>query len=295
MKIIITGSLGHIGMPLATILIHERHSLTVISSKPEKQKNIEELGAKAAIGSLEDVSFLTQTFTGADAVFCMVPPADFSEPNRRVYYSRIANNYFRAIQDAKVGRVIHLSTFGADLDKGTGILLGAYDAEKILNRLVTVNITHIRPTYFYYNLNNFIDMVKYQGVIKTNYGGDRKFPMVAPADIAEVVAEEIQNLHSENKVRYVASDERNGHEIATVLGTAIGKPDLKWMVISNQEVQKSMEAFGMPPLLAQGFVDMFDSMYKGDLAKNFYLHKPKLGKIKLEDFVNDFVAAYNSK
>lgn len=295
MNITITGSLGHIGFPLAKILIQKGHSLTIISSKPEKQKEIEELGAKAAIGSLEDVSFLTQTFGGADAVFCMVPPADYSEPDRRVYYGRIANNYYRAIQDTKVARVIHLSTFGADLDRGTGILLGAYDAEKILNQLEGVNLTHIRPTYFYYNLNNFINMIKYQGVIKANYGGDRKFPMVAPTDISEVVAEEIQNLHSANKVRYVASDERNGHEIASVLGTAIGKPDLKWVVISNEEVQKSMEDFGMPTMLAQGFVDMFDSMYQGDLARDFYLHKPTLGKIKLEDFVNDFVAAYNAK
>ncbi len=295
MNIIITGSLGHIGKPLATNLVQKGHSLTVISSKPENKKNIEALGASAAIGSIEDVTFLTQTFKGADAVFCMVPPADYSEPNRRVYYSRIANNYFKAIQDTKVGRVIHLSTFGANLDKGTGILLGAYDAEQILNQLEAVNITHIRPTYFYYNLNIFISMIKYQGVIKANYGGDRKFPMVAPEDIAEVVAEEIQNLHSENKVRYVASDERNGHEIATILGTAIGKPDLKWEVISNEEVYESMASYGMPALLVQGFVDMFDSMYRGDLSRDFYLHKPNFGKVKLEDFAKVFATEYSSK
>lgn len=295
MKIIITGSLGHIGKPLATILVQMGHSLTVISSKAENQKNIEALGASAAIGSIEDVTFLSQTFKGADAVFCMVPPADYSEPNRRVYYSRIANNYFKAIQDTKVGRVIHLSTFGADLDKGTGILLGAYDAEQIFNQLEAVNITHIRPTYFYYNLNSFINMIKYQGVIKANYGGNRKFPMVAPEDIAEVVAEEIQHQHSENKVRYVASDERNGHEIATVLGRAIGKPNLKWEVISNEEVQESMASYGMPALLVQGFVDMFDSMYRGDLSRDFYLHKPNFGKMKLEDFAKVFATEYSSK
>ncbi len=295
MKIVITGSLGHIGRPLAAILLQKGHSIVIVSSKPDRKKEIEELGAKAAIGSLEDELFLTQTFAGADAVFCMVPPADYSEPDRRVYYSRIANNYFSAIQFTKIKRVVHLSTFGADLDNGTGILLGAYDAEKILNRLEGINLTHIRPAYFYYNLNNFIGMIKYQGLIKANYGGNRSFPMVAPADIAEVVAEEIQNIDAVNKVRYVASDERNGHEIATVLGAAIGKPDLKWVVISNDEVQKNMVDFGMPAILAKGFVDMFDSMYKGDLASDFYLHKPPLGKIKLEDFVKDFIAAYNAK
>ncbi|WP_026706593.1 NAD(P)H-binding protein [Flavobacterium soli] len=292
MKIIVTGSLGNIGKPLTVELVKKGHSVIVVSSKEEKRNEIENLGAKATIGSIEDILFLKQTFMGADAVFCMVPPADYKEPNRSEYYSRIANSYFKAIQETKVSRVIHLSTFGADLDKGTGILLGAHYAEKILNQLPDVNLTHIRPTYFYYNLNNFITMIKFQGIIKANYGGDHTFPMVAPADIAEVIAEEIQRINSENKVRYVASDERNGHEIAKVLGESIGKPDLKWEVISNDEVQKSMEYHGIPSLLASGFVDMFDSMYKGDLSRDFYLNKPVFGKTKLEDFAFDFAKAY---
>ena len=55
-----------------------------------------------------------------------------------------------------------------------------------------------------------------------------------------------------------------------------------------------MENFGVPSQLAKGFVDMFDSMYKGELAKDFYLHQPTiLGKTKLEDFAKDFAIAYN--
>ncbi|GGI29342.1 hypothetical protein [Pedobacter mendelii] len=51
MKIIITGSLGHISKPLTIALVQKGHAITVISSKPEKQKEIESLGANAAIGS----------------------------------------------------------------------------------------------------------------------------------------------------------------------------------------------------------------------------------------------------
>ena len=45
MKIILTGSLGHISKPLAVELIQQGHSVTVISSNPDKQKEIETLGA----------------------------------------------------------------------------------------------------------------------------------------------------------------------------------------------------------------------------------------------------------
>ncbi len=61
------------------------HTVTVISSKSAKQKDIEELGAAAAIGSLEDVDFLTSTFTGADADYCMVPPI-LTESNQLADY-----------------------------------------------------------------------------------------------------------------------------------------------------------------------------------------------------------------
>lgn len=294
MKIVVTGSLGHIGKPLTEELLQKGHIVTVISSNPEKRSEIEQMGATAAIGAMEDAAFLAQTFTGVDVVYCMVPPAAFKEPDRRLFYSSIAKNYVSAIKQAQVKRAIHLSTFGADLDKGTGILLGAYDAENIFNQLADVQVTHVRPTYFYYNLNNFISMIKHQGVIKANYGGDKTFPMVAPIDIAAAIADEILNDTSKGTVRYVSSDERNGHEIANVLGEAIGKPDLKWEMISNEEVLQNLKGFGVPTILAEGFVEMYDSMHKGNLARDFYKNKPAFGKIKLEEFAKEFAAAYNA-
>ena len=64
MNIVLTGSLGHISKPLTKILVQNGHSVTVISSKAERQKDIEALGAKVAVGTMEDVEFLTKTFRG---------------------------------------------------------------------------------------------------------------------------------------------------------------------------------------------------------------------------------------
>ena len=71
MKIIITGSLGNVSKPLTKELIQKGHSVTVISSKAERQNEIEALGAKAAIGSINNASFLVETFKGADVVYLM--------------------------------------------------------------------------------------------------------------------------------------------------------------------------------------------------------------------------------
>jgi uncharacterized protein YbjT (DUF2867 family) len=72
MKIVVTGSLGHISKPLTIELVEKGHQVTVISSKVEKQKDIEALGATSAIGTMEDVDFLTATFMGADSVYTMI-------------------------------------------------------------------------------------------------------------------------------------------------------------------------------------------------------------------------------
>lgn len=45
MKIIVTGSLGNISKPLTEILIAQGHTVTVVSSNPNKQGAIENLGA----------------------------------------------------------------------------------------------------------------------------------------------------------------------------------------------------------------------------------------------------------
>ena len=102
MKIILTGSLGHISKPLAVELIQKGHSVTVISSNSGKQKEIETLGATAAIGSIEDLAFLSVIYNDGDAVYCRVPPADNNEPDRRIFYSRIATNYVQAIKISQI-------------------------------------------------------------------------------------------------------------------------------------------------------------------------------------------------
>ncbi|MFN6525686.1 NAD(P)H-binding protein [Nostoc sp. ChiSLP03a] len=292
MKVIVTGSLGNISKPLAKELVQKGHTVTVISSKPEKQKDIEALGATAAIGSLEDVNFLVSTFTGADAVYAMVPP-NYTVPDPREYYQKTGSNYAQAIQRSGVKRVVHLSSMGANLDKGTGFILGSHDVEGILNELSDVAITHLRPGYFYSNLYNFVDMIKGLGFIGANYGGDDKLVMVAPRDIAAAAAEEIETAVTDKQVRYVVSDEHTANETAYILGEAIGKPDLKWVILTDEQTQSGLEESGMSAHIAANFVEMGTSIHNGASRQDYELHKPiAMGKVKLEDFAKEFAAAF---
>ncbi len=296
MKIIITGSLGHISKPLTEILVKQEHAVTVISSSAARQTDIESMGATATIGSLEDAGFLTATFAGADAVYTMVPPGNYFDPgfDLLAYYKRLGNNYAQAVKSAGVNRVVNLSTIGAHLERGNGILSGAHNVELILNALPgTVAITHMRPTSFYYNLYGYLNMIKTQGVIAANYGADAVIPWVSPKDIAAAIAEEIGTPFTGRKIRYVASEELTGNETASILGAAIGMPDLKWILASNEQTQAGLEAIGMNKTIAAGLVEMYASLYNGLLAEDYNRNKPAvMGKVKLKDFAAEFAAAY---
>jgi len=299
MNITLSGSLGNISKPLAIELVQKGHDVTVISHSPDRQKDIEAIGAKAAIGSMEDVAFLTSAFTGADIVYVMetLGRAAFMDPNVDMIaaVSKIGDNYRQAIPLSGVKRVVHLSSVGAHTDKGNGPLAAHFNVESILNQLPKeVSIKFMRPVGFYYTILAFIPTIKAQNAIISNYGGDEKKPWVSPLDIAAVIAEEMEKPFNGRTIRYITSDEASPNELAKILGDAIGKPDLKWLVISDEQMLNGMISSGMNPKLAKGFVELNASVRDGVIVYDDYnLNKPELGKVKLKDYAKEFAAVYN--
>jgi hypothetical protein len=77
------------------------------------------------------------------------------------------------------------------------------------------------------------------------------------------------------------------------LGEAIGKTDLKWLTVSDEDLLKGMVNAGMNPKTAKGFVEMNAARGNSVLYEDYYLHKPVLGKVKLKEFAKEFAAAYH--
>lgn len=296
MKVVLTGSLGHISKPLATELIAKGHSVTIISSNADRQKDIENIGAKARIGTIYDTTFLETTFKGADIVYLMEPPFNFFDHSIDIttYWLNIAKNYAQAIQQSGVTKVIHLSSIGGHTDKGVGMLATHHWVENILKELPnTVHIKTMRPVGFYYNMFAFIPAMKNANAIIQNYGGDEKEPWVSPFDIASAIVEEIESPFDSRTVRYIASDEVSPNEVAKILGEAIGKTDLKWMAISDAQFQNNLTNIGFNPQAAKGLTEM-NAGRRNNLYDDYNRNKPTLGKVKLTDFAKEFATVYNN-
>jgi len=293
MKYVVTGSLGNISKPLAEKLVAAGHSVTIISSKAEKTSQIEALGAKAAIGSVEDIGFLTKSFTDADAVYTMVPP-NFSPGNWKKYIAGIGENYAAAIKAAGVKNVVDLSSIGAHMPDGCGPVSGLYFAEKALNGLDGVNVKHLRAGFFFQNFFGNIGMIKHMGIIGGNYGEGTTLTLVHTDDIADAAAEELLGLSSKGKsIRYVIGDEKTTNQVAAILGKAIGKPELPWIDFKDEDTFAALVQAGLSEEIAKNYAEMGAAMRNGEMTAEYKTDRPSVfGKTKLEAFAPVFAAVY---
>jgi uncharacterized protein YbjT (DUF2867 family) len=297
MKYVITGAAGNTAKAIAQNLLQAGHDVTVIGRHPEHLESLTALGAKTAIGSVEDIAFLKKTFADADAVYTMVPPNFGITSDWKGYIGQIGNNYATALKDSSVRYVVNLSSIGAHLEDGCGPVTGLHRVEEALNTLTGVNIKHLRPSYFYQNLLGNTGLAKHMDIIGGNFSFTvNHFPLVDPRDIAVVASEELlQHDFTGNSVRYIVSDETGTDEIASVLGQTIGKPGLKWIQFSDEDTLKGMIQAGLTEEIAKNYVEMGQAMNSGKMMEDYQKHHTgNLGKIKLEDFAQQFAAVYNA-
>ncbi|TCJ18839.1 NAD-dependent dehydratase [Flaviaesturariibacter flavus] len=297
MKFVLLGAAGHITRPLAETLLASGHDVTVVGRNAENLKPLTDKGAHAAIGSVEDVAFLTETFRGADAIYTMVPPNFGVQGDWKQWIAGVGRGYAEAIKASGVQYVVNLSSVGADQPEGCGPVSGLYYVEQDFNKLEGVNVLHLRAGYFYTNFFSSIGMVKGAGIIGGNNGdAQAQLVMAHPEDIADVAAKALeQRSFTGHGVQYVVSDVRTGGEVAGAIGKVIGKPELPWVGFSDEDSLGGMRGAGVPEEIAKNYVEMGAAIRTGKMQGDYFngKHQP-VGKHKLEDFAPEFAAAYQA-
>lgn len=297
MKYIITGSLGHISLPVTKNLVAAGHDVTVISSKQDRKSEIETLGATAAIGSATDAAFISEVFKNADVAYLMVP-SDFSVTDYPKMQRDVADNYVQAIKTSSITHVVLLSSIGADLRTGTGPIDGLGYLEEKLLALQNVHTKFLRPSYFFANLYSQAGLLKHAGITGSNFGdSDEKLVLVDTRDIAIEASKHLLDLSfTGNSVSYIAGDERHPKEIAAILGNAVGKEHTPWVTFTDDESRKGMLDAGLNPGFAELYVQMGQAIRSGRLQADYWKNRPAvLGNYKLEDFAKDFATAYQQR
>lgn len=294
MKYIITGSLGNISLPVTKNLVNAGHDVTVISSTANKKSEIEALGANAAIGSATDVAFLKNTFKNADIAYLMVP-SSFAIEDYEKFQLEVADSYIEALTGSSIKYVVLLSSIGAHLRQGAGPIDAiGYLEEKLLG-LPGIQSNFLRPSYFFNNLFSQAGLIEHAGIAGSNFGdSDEKLVLTDTDDIAVVATEALLNRPAENKITYIASDERHPSEIASILGKAVGKENIPWITFTDEQALEGMRGAGLNENFAGLYVEMGQALRNGTMQEDYWKNRPVLGSYKLEDFAKKFAAVYEN-
>ena len=126
---VIAGATGKTGSKLAEILLEKGRTIRVIGRDTAKLKGFTAKGAEAAVGAMADRTFLAKAFSGAEAVYTLIPP-NFGVADFRAYQAKIGESIVEAIKDSGVKHVVNLSSQGAHLPDRTGPIKGLHDQEE---------------------------------------------------------------------------------------------------------------------------------------------------------------------
>lgn len=294
MKYIITGSLGNISLPVTQNLIKAGHEVLVISSNTAKKEQIESLGAQAAIGSVQDTAFLESAFQGGDVAYLMIP-SDFALADYAAFQLEVADKYVRAIQSAGISRIVLLSSIGSHLRKGAGPIDALGYLEEKLAAIPGLQVKILRPSYFFSNLYSQIGLIKHAGIAGSNFGDTgEKLVLTDTDDIALAATEALLTPFTEKEsITYIASDERDPSEIASVLGAAVGKEGIPWVTFSDEDAYNGMVQAGLNDVFARLYMEMGQALRNGTMQEDYWKNRPEItSTFKLEDFAKRFAGAY---
>jgi len=293
---VISGASGNIGKIVALKLLSGGKKVKVIGRSAAKLKDLTDKGAEALVGDLADGVFLKQAYKGAEAVYVMIPPQAHST-DFKAYQKEIADSHLDAVKANGVKHVILLSSIGAHLRKGAGVVDGLGYLEEIFSALKDVNVLNLRPTYFMENILGQIGTIKQMGIAGSPVRGDLRFPMVAVKDIAAVTAKRLSDLRfTGNTVEYVLGpSDVSYNEVAAVMGKAIGKPDLKYVQFSYEDAKKGMVQSGF---VSENVAELYNGLSEGlnnGLALNDYKRTPENSTpTSLQDFAQVFAHVFNN-
>ena len=293
--LVVTGATGNIGSKLSELLLAWGAKVRVIGRSAKKLASLSRQGAEAAAGDLGDAVFLTRAFSGADAVFVMIPP-NTAAGDFRVYQDRIGESIATAIEKSGVRYVVNLSSQGAELPAGTGPIVGLHEQEERLNRLEGVHVLHLRPTYFMENLLMNIGLIRKNGIMGSAVRGDFPFAMIATKDIADVAADRmIKRDFSGKTVRdLLGQRDVSLEEAARVIGEKLGMPHLPYISFPYEDAEKGMVDAGLSPDMSRLYIEMSRALNEGRFAVAVPRTPESTTATSIEEFADLFARFYHA-
>ena len=292
---VIYGGTGNTGKPLALSLLGQGKKVRILTRDANKATELSEKGAEILTGDTSDVNFLTNAFTGATAVYVMIPQ-NWSTNDLYAHQQNYVNILAEAIEKSGVKYAVTLSSVGANLESGSGVVLGLHYMEQKFNSIMGLNVLHLRPTYFLENLLSNLGIIKSMGIAGSPVIGDLKMYMIATKDIGNYAAKRLAALDfTGSSFQYLLGErDLTMNEVTKILGNAIGKPDLQYVQFSFEDFKKGFVSMGAPENLADLMSEFINKLNTGNILEGVVRDSESTTPTSIEDFSKVFATIFNS-
>ena len=239
----VMGVTGQVGSAVATRLLAQGAKVRALAREPGKAAKWAERGCEVAIADVNDANSLCQAYAGIEGAFVMLPPMFDPSPGFPEARRAIANLH-RALSSAQIGRVVALSTIGAQQERES-LLYQLHLLEEEL-RTLSLPITFLRPAWFLENTSWDIAPARDSGVVKTFLQPlDKRFPMIATRDVGQVAAELLQEQWNGRRVVEIEGLSRIapnqiGRELASLLNR-----DVRMQAVPRDAWESTFRSAGM--------------------------------------------------
>lgn len=255
----ITGITGQVGGAVARNLLDANRPVRAVVRDLHKGEAWAERGCEVVTADITDQAALTAAFEGAEAVFVLVPP-NF-DPSPGFAEARVIGAAVKsALEAARPGRVVYLSTIGAHA-KPSNLLTQHTIIEQALKPL-SMPVTFLRPAWFMENCRWDVAGARENGAILSFLQPlDKAFPMVASADIGRVAAELLQDMQIGPRVVELEGPHRvTPHGIADAFAGLLGQ-SVKAEAVPRNEWEGLFRSQGMKNPMPR--IQMLDGFNEG--------------------------------
>ena len=261
---VITGATGNTGSPAAKALLARGLKVRAIGRNADKLKALAAAGAEPFIADQTDSEALMRAFTGAEAVYVLIPMNNAAQ-DFRAYQKAVLEAAAVAVEKAGVNHVVTLSSIGADKPDKTGPVTGLHLLEERFNRIAGLSVLHVRAGYFMENTLAQIGIIQNFGVTGGPLRADLKIGMIAARDIGAYAAHALEQKDFSGSVTREIQGQRDLSmtEAAAIIGQAIGKPGLAYMQLPDGQLRPALRQVGFSDDVANQILELSASLNSG--------------------------------
>jgi uncharacterized protein YbjT (DUF2867 family) len=294
---VILGATGNTGKIVAETLLDSGQEVRVVGRSKARLEGFTILGADAFEANLKDSASLTKAFSGAQAVYALVPP-DPASADYRAEQDATTNSIASALEATGVEHVVALSSFGADKADKTGPVAGLHVMEERFSLIPKLNFLFLRAGYFMENLLAQVGIIKSFGMMAGPVRADLALPMIATYDIATAAADALATLdftgHQAREL--LGQRDLTYSQMAKIVGAAIGIPNLAYIQLPGEQVIQAITQMGISKNMATLICEMSDALNSGHMRPLEPRSPANTTPTTFEEFVGEvFVPAYKGQ